>query len=223
MMSGGSAITVEIKGNDLDMLEQLSEQVKTAMEGVEGTRSVTSSVDDQRPEIQLSINRTKAAQYGLGIAQIASSVRTAFDGEVATTYHPGGTGEDMDIRVVLPDGYANTTEKLRYLNILSPAGMAVPLLEVVEDVYKRQAIISAVKEVLEITPPELAADIIDKGAVMTGGGALLDGLPRLISDEIQLPVHVADDPISCVARGTGKALSMINQLENTNRFARKAL
>ena len=132
MMSGGSAITVEIKGNDLDMLEQLSEQVKTAMEGVEGTRSVTSSVDDQRPEIQLSINRTKAAQYGLGIAQIASSVRTAFDGEVATTYHPGGTGEDMDIRVVLPDGYANTTEKLRYLNILSPAGMAVPLLEVVD-------------------------------------------------------------------------------------------
>lgn len=86
-----------------------------------------------------------------------------------------------------------------------------------------EAIVGAVKEVLETTPPELAADIIDKGAVMTGGGALLDGLPRLISDEIQLPVHVADDPISCVARGTGKALSMINQLESTNRFARKAL
>ena len=86
-----------------------------------------------------------------------------------------------------------------------------------------EAIISTVKEVLEITPPELAADIIDKGIVLTGGGALLDGLDLLISSETGLPVHIAEDPISCVACGTGKALAQIHLLRNAQGFARKAL
>jgi rod shape-determining protein MreB and related proteins len=67
------------------------------------------------------------------------------------------------------------------------------------------AIVEATKAVLEKTPPELAADIIDKGIVLTGGGALLRGLDQLISKVTGMPVYVADDAISCVAIGTGKA------------------
>ncbi|NPV28726.1 MAG: rod shape-determining protein [Firmicutes bacterium] len=83
-----------------------------------------------------------------------------------------------------------------------------------------EQVVSAVKEVLERTPPELAADIINKGIVLTGGGSLLHGLDRLLSEETGLPVHVARDPISCVALGTGKALGMLHILQNTRNSRR---
>jgi len=69
-----------------------------------------------------------------------------------------------------------------------------------------QAIVLNVKTVLEQTPPELASDVIDKGMVMTGGGALLRHLDKLLMRETGVPAHVADDPMSCVAIGAGKAL-----------------
>jgi rod shape-determining protein MreB len=67
-----------------------------------------------------------------------------------------------------------------------------------------QAIVEAVKSVLEKTPPELAADIIDRGIIMTGGGALLRGLDQLLTEVTGIPAIVADDPLSCVAVGTGQ-------------------
>lgn len=70
-----------------------------------------------------------------------------------------------------------------------------------------EAVIEGVKKVLEITPPELAADIVNNGIVMTGGGSLLDGLDILLSKQTNLPVHIADDAISCVAKGTGRTLN----------------
>ena len=71
------------------------------------------------------------------------------------------------------------------------------------------AIVDTVRQTLEQTPPELAADILDRGIIMTGGGALLRGLDRLLVEETSLPVIVADDPLTCVVRGTGKVLSNI--------------
>ncbi|MDZ4868189.1 MAG: rod shape-determining protein [Alphaproteobacteria bacterium] len=71
-------------------------------------------------------------------------------------------------------------------------------------------IIEAVKVALEATPPELAADIVDKGIVLTGGGALLTNLDQLLREETGLPVSIADEPLSCVALGTGKVLEHIN-------------
>jgi len=72
------------------------------------------------------------------------------------------------------------------------------------------SIIDAVRQTLEQTPPELAADILDRGIILTGGGALLRGLDRRLVEETSLPVIVADDPLTCVVRGTGKVLSDIN-------------
>ena len=69
-----------------------------------------------------------------------------------------------------------------------------------------QQIVNAVRRALEITPPELASDIVDRGIVMTGGGALIRGLDILLTQETGLPIHVDEDPLTCVVRGTGRIL-----------------
>ncbi len=71
-----------------------------------------------------------------------------------------------------------------------------------------ETIVEAVKSTLEKTPPELAADIIDHGIMLTGGGALLKGIDRLIAQETSMPVHVAESPLDCVVEGTGKRLEL---------------
>ncbi|MDA1477447.1 rod shape-determining protein [Bacillus changyiensis] len=78
------------------------------------------------------------------------------------------------------------------------------------------AIVEAVKNTLEKTPPELAADIMDRGIVLTGGGALLRSLDKVISEETKMPVIVAEDPLDCVAIGTGKALEQIHLFKGKN-------
>lgn len=77
------------------------------------------------------------------------------------------------------------------------------------------AIIRGVHHVLEKTPPELAGDIMEKGVVLTGGGAMLDGLSKIIANETGLPVYLAEDPIGCVAKGTGKTLEYLDQMQKT--------
>ena len=76
------------------------------------------------------------------------------------------------------------------------------------------AILDAVKVALENTPPELASDIVDKGIVLTGGGALLYRLDQVLRDETGLPVVVAEEPLQCVALGTGRALEELKRLRN---------
>ena len=73
-------------------------------------------------------------------------------------------------------------------------------------------IVDSVRVTLERCPPELSADLVDRGLVLAGGGALLRGLDRLLTEETGLPVHVAEDPLSAVAEGTGRALSEIKFL-----------
>jgi len=75
------------------------------------------------------------------------------------------------------------------------------------------SIIDAIKSTLEKSPPELAADIMDKGIMLTGGGALLHGLDLLIKKETGMPVNIADEPLDCVAIGAGKALDYIDKLD----------
>ena len=74
------------------------------------------------------------------------------------------------------------------------------------------AIIDAIKTTLEKTPPELAADIMDRGIMLTGGGALLRGIDKLINEETHMPVNIAENPLDCVALGAGKALAHFDKL-----------
>jgi rod shape-determining protein MreB len=83
------------------------------------------------------------------------------------------------------------------------------ILEALQDPLS--GIVSAVKTALEQTPPELGADVAERGMVLTGGGALLRGLDRLLQEETGLPVVIAEDPLTCVARGGGRALEMLDE------------
>ena len=87
-----------------------------------------------------------------------------------------------------------------------------------EPIYK---IVDAVKGTLERTPPELAADVMDHGIMMTGGGALLTNLDKLISNETNMPVLVADDALSCVGEGTGKSLENLTLLKRVVMTSKK--
>ncbi len=83
------------------------------------------------------------------------------------------------------------------------------------------SILEAIKSTLEKTPPELAADVMNQGIMLTGGGALLEGLDRLIARETGMPVHIAENPLDCVAIGTGKSLDSIDVLKKTaNNYKR---
>jgi rod shape-determining protein MreB len=74
-------------------------------------------------------------------------------------------------------------------------------------------IINGIRRVLELTPPELAADIIDRGVILTGGGALLRGLPELVTQQTEIETTVAESPMECVALGTGKALQTLDKFK----------
>ena len=80
-----------------------------------------------------------------------------------------------------------------------------------------QAIIDAVKETLDRTPPELAADIMDRGIMLAGGGALLQGLDDRLRDETQMPVHLAESPLTCVAVGSGRSLEEFEAIHRSSR------
>lgn len=87
-----------------------------------------------------------------------------------------------------------------------------------------EMIVAAVRRVLEETPPELAGDIVDRGMVLTGGGSMIDGLSRLIAESTGLHVYLAEDPVACVAIGTGKSLSVLDKyVEGAAMPARRAL
>ncbi|MCG0275254.1 MAG: rod shape-determining protein [Thermosediminibacteraceae bacterium] len=83
------------------------------------------------------------------------------------------------------------------------------------------SILDAIKVTLEKTPPELAADIMDRGIVMVGGGALLYGLDKLVNHETGMPVHIAENPLDCVALGTGKALEELDLLKRVQVSSKK--
>ncbi len=98
-----------------------------------------------------------------------------------------------------------------------PKTVEITALEIAEALRETvRSIVETVKVTLEKSPPELAADIIDKGIVLTGGGALLRNLDRFLSEESCLPVTVAEDPLDCVAIGTGRALEHLHLLTSKN-------
>ena len=113
--------------------------------------------------------------------------------ELATVF-PGGRDSSMEVR-----GRDMMSGLPKTITVHADQ-MRTALQETVD------SIIAATKSVLERTPPELAADIFDKGVMLTGGGALVDGLDKLMMQELQIPVHIAENPMQCVVLGTGKML-----------------
>ncbi|GIP40961.1 rod shape-determining protein Mbl [Paenibacillus sp. J31TS4] len=125
------------------------------------------------------------------------------------------TAEEIKMRIgtVSPSGRSADIE-IRGRDMVSGLPMSVTVRsdEVKEALAESvAAIVQSAKKLLERTPPELSADIIDKGVVLTGGGALLHGMDELLAEELLVPVLVAEDPIHCVVRGTGAMLDNLNR------------
>ena len=124
--------------------------------------------------------------------------------------------KEVGSAAIPPDGDGMTIEiKGRDLMNGVPKEIAIGQRQIAESLAEPVgAIVEAVKVALEATPPELAADIVDKGIVLTGGGALLANLDQVLRVETGLPVSIADDALSCVALGTGKALEHIRTMKH---------
>jgi rod shape-determining protein MreB len=121
--------------------------------------------------------------------------RTAEDVKIQIgSAYPEGEGKSMEIRG--RDLVTGLPRTIKFTSTDSFQALSEPIT----------SIIDGIKSVLERTPPELASDIVDKGIVMTGGGSLLHGFTRLLAEETGIPIHLAEDPLSCVALGTGKIL-----------------
>ncbi|MEL6158898.1 MAG: rod shape-determining protein [Cyanobacteria bacterium J06623_5] len=126
-----------------------------------------------------------------------------------------------EIKVKIGSAYPSAEDdeaalEVRGVHMLSglPRTVTVKSPEIRESMAEPlSVIVEAVKRTLEDTPPELAADIIDRGIMLAGGGALLKGLDTLISHETGIVVHVAADPLSCVVLGTGRVLENFSQME----------
>ena len=133
----------------------------------------------------------------------------------------------MTVGTAFPHGLPeNFTMEVRGRDLLSgmPKSISFSSLESYEAMQEPlETIISAVRSVLEETPPELCADIMDNGITMTGGGSLLNGIDKLLNKALSLPVTIAEDPISCVARGTGKALAHVHNLKNPQSIVKKSV
>ena len=130
------------------------------------------------------------------------------------------TAEDIKIAVgsAYPGDWDEQRVSLRGRDLLTglPRSVEVTAEQIRDSLEEStQQIIDTIKDTIEETPPELVADIMDQGIVLAGGGALLQGLDRRVSEATQMPVHVADDPLTCVARGTGKALEDLDAMERT--------
>ncbi|WZY00176.1 rod shape-determining protein [Bacillus sp. FSL W7-1360] len=121
--------------------------------------------------------------------------------QIATVF-PSARREEMDIR-----GRDMVTGLPRNITIRTDE-IEKALVEAVDD------IVQAAKQVLERTPPELSADIIDRGIILTGGGALLHGMDQLLAERLKVPVLVATEPMHCVATGTGIILENLDKMSS---------
>ena len=140
-------------------------------------------------------------RYVKKVHNVLIGERTAEEIKInVATVHPDGKTADIEVR-----GRDLVTGMPTTIKVTSADARAA----LREPVY---ATIATIRGVLEKCPPELSADIVDKGMVLTGGGALVDGLAQLLTDETGIKTTVAENPLDCVALGTGKALAELNNL-----------
>ena len=172
---------------------------------------------------------SEVAVISLGGIVTSKSVRTAgdeFDNSIVNyikkEYNLAigeRTAEEVKITIgcaYLDDDIESRTKEIRGRDLISglPKTVEVNSKQVLSALSEPVSIIvEAIKYTLEKTPPELAADIMEAGIVLAGGGALLRGLDKLVASETGMPVHVADEPLNCVAVGTGAALEHIDSLK----------
>ena len=160
--------------------------------GIVAARSVRVAGDEFDEAIMQHLRRAYNLQVGEQTAErIKIDVGSLYPLEQELTMEVSG----RDVMAMMPRKVTITSEEIR---------------EAMKEPF--ESIIHAIKETLEETPPELAADLTERGITMAGGGSLIRGIDRAIRKEIDVPVRLAEDPLTCVARGTGLVI------ENLDRF-----
>ncbi|NLL81496.1 MAG: rod shape-determining protein [Tissierellia bacterium] len=180
---------------------------------------------------------TEVAIISLGGIVTSKSIRVAgdeMDAAIATYIKReynlmigDRTSEDIKIKIGSADNESEVTKMdVTGRDLVSglPKTLEITSKEIFDALRETVvSIIDAIKSTLEKTPPELASDVMDQGIMLTGGGALLNGLDRLIMRETGMPVHIAENPLDCVAIGTGKSLDSIDILKKTvNNYKRRS-
>ncbi len=162
MGMSSSAVDVIIRGDDLDALTELGNEAVDIIKGVSGTRNVSSSLSNNI-QLQVEVDREKAARYGLSVSQILSVIKTAFGGSTVGSLH---TGDDtVDITLTFPDDFAQTESNLASLALVSSSGVQVPVSDVASIAIKNSPQeISRSNQNREV---EITADVsgIDSGSV----------------------------------------------------------
>lgn len=128
-MSGGG-VTIDIKGDDLEILKDISSQIEAQLAKLEGTRQIKSSLEDQKKQVSLRIDKDRIRQYGLTGSQVASQIKNMISGYTATTLK--ANGKEMDIRITYPEDYVTTLTNLNNITISTGTGAYVPLSSVAE-------------------------------------------------------------------------------------------
>lgn len=164
-----------------------------SLAGVVFSKSIRIGGDEMDDAIINYLKRTYNLMIGERTAEeIKIRIGSSYPLEEELTMEVRG----RDLVAGLPKMITITSEEIR-------EALAEPIAQIIE----------AVRITLERTPPELSADLIEKGLILAGGGCLLRGLDKLIAEETGLPVHLADDPLTAVALGTGKVLSELKYLK----------
>jgi rod shape-determining protein MreB and related proteins len=191
-IGAGLPITEPICNMVVDIGGGTSEVAVISLAGIVYSRSVRVGGDKMDEAILQYVKRTYNLLIGERTAEIIkTTIGNAFPGEP----------ESMDVK-----GRDLVTGIPKIININSD--------EVRQAIQEQiDSIVAAVKTALEQTPPELAADIVDRGIYLTGGGALLKGLDELLKQETGLPIKIADDPLATVVMGCGRALDNLNILK----------
>jgi rod shape-determining protein MreB len=190
----GSGLPVhEPTGNMIvDIGGGTTEVAVISLGGIVTSRSVRKAGDEMDEAIIHHVKKTYNLMIGERTAEeIKIEIGTAYPVKTIETYEVRG----RDLVSGLPKTIQVTNEEI-YKALSEPVS----------------SILEGIKATLELTPPELAADIMDRGIVMAGGGALLKGLDRLVSEQTGMPVHLADEPLISVAYGTGRVLENIDVL-----------
>ena len=194
--------------------------------------AIGAGMDISRPSgnmfMEIGSRTTDSAILSLGGIVESASIRVAgnaFDNDIIKYIKDKykllvgeRTAEDIKISIgtVFP-GNKNEKMEVRGRDLVTGLPHTITLTsDEVEEALRESVyiIIHAVKGILEQTPPELSADIIDKGIVLTGGGSLVDGFNQLLAQELKVPVFTAESPLTCVAEGTGVLLDNVHMIEN---------
>ena len=221
----------EVEKNAIKEVAERTGAKRVFVEEEPKVAAVGAGLDIGKPEgnmvVDIGGGTTDIAVLSLGNIVTSESIRTAgntFDQniiEYIKEKYKLLIGEKTAEKIKITIGTAKQgkiKEKMRVKGRDLVGGLPKTILvtsDEIEEALKDSVdkIVTAIKQVLEKTPPELSADIIEKGVMLTGGGALLNGLVELLQEELKVPVAKAEDPLSCVAEGTGIMLDKLNYID----------